>query len=665
MGISCARRLQTVAALCTVRQSESGRLMFRSLLFVTLLFFGWSPVFTPVALAQQGAESDGAEGDNESAEADSAGADSADDESDEDSTDAEDESDTLAAEEGRADFKDVESLNTLEANSLRPVVFGVDGGWPGSLLAPFSGTWTAVIQDAGKVPELQQGRVPIGSELLSIPSVRKRFETTSMLGLRVHDQPSVRAYLDFFDGRGKPTLAKWISRMGRFEPLIRETLRAEGLPEDLIFVAMIESGFSPRATSPASAVGVWQFIPTTGSEMGLDINRYVDERRDPVKATKAAAAYLKRLYKRFGSWPLALASYNGGPGLMSKNIRRFNSNDFWHIQRHGGLYDESRRYVPKIIAAGLVTKNADVFGLASVEKVAAFDFDLVEVPGNTRLNVFADAAGCSLDDIRELNPELLVPQTPPNSKIYELRIPSGTTAKFVESYDGIVRRDGAEHDLHTLRFGETLSDVAAIYEIPPRVLLVVNGLKARERVPYGTPLVVPKQGRGSYKDSENGITTLVVPASMTAVEGRVRRLYRVNSGDTLDALARASEVKPSDIVLWNFLDSRAILQTGMILQIFVPPPVDETRVSLIDPDKVKVVVAGTPEAAKVQRKKTSSGRRFYHKVRSGESLWTIARKYRVTVEDVKKWNRSIRRNNTLQPGQKLVVYPGKRKKRRK
>ncbi len=643
--------------------------MFRSLFFVTLLMFGATSVFAQAASAQDVAESDDSESDSDS-ESDDATDDSSDDGADEDSDetssdDSDDESETLATEEGREDFKDVESLNSLEETSLRAVVYGVDGGWPGAILAPFSGTWTAVIQDAGKVPELQQGRVPVGSELLSIPSVRKRFETTSMLGLRVHDQPSVRAYLDFFDGRGKPTLAKWISRMGRFEPLIRETLRAEGLPEDLIFVAMIESGFSPRATSPASAVGVWQFIPTTGSEMGLEISRYVDERRDPVKATRAAAAYLKRLYKRFGSWPLALASYNGGPGLMSKNIRRFNSNDFWHIQRHGGLYDESRRYVPKIIAAGLVTKNADVFGLQSVVKVDAFDFDLVQVPGNTRLNVFADAAGCSLNDLRELNPELLAPQTPPNTKLYELRIPTGSSAKFVASYDGILQREGAEHTLHTLRFGETLADVAAEYEIPARVLLVTNGLKSRQRVPYGTLLVIPVQGRGTFKDSKTALTTLIVPASITAVEGRVRRLYRVNSGDTIDALARASGVKPSDLVLWNFLDPRAILQPGMVLQIFVSVPVDETKVSLIDPDKVKVVVAGTPEAARVQRKKkTSTGRRFYHKVRSGESLWTIARKYRVTVADVKKWNRSIRRNDTLQPGQKLVVYPGKRKRRR-
>ena len=332
-----------------------------------------------------------------------------------------------------------------------------------------------------------------------------------MLGLRAHDQPSVRAYLDFFDGRGKPILANWIARMGRFEPLIRSTLLEEGLPEDLIFVAMIESGFSPRATSPAAAVGVWQFIPTTGSEMGLEINRYVDERRDPVKATRAAAAYLKRLFDRFGSWPLALASYNGGPGLMSNNISRFNSNDFWHIQRHGGLYDESRRYVPKIIAAGLVTKNADVFGLNGIKKVAPFTFDVVEVPGNTRLSLFADAAGVSIDQLRELNPELLVAQTPPSRDTYELRIPAGATPKFVANYDGVVNRDGLEHDLHVVRFGETLKDVAQTYQIPPRVIASVNGLNARERVSYGQSLIVPKQGRGTYKTTSKTSQVLVVP----------------------------------------------------------------------------------------------------------------------------------------------------------
>lgn len=552
-----------------------------------------------------------------------------------------------------------EALRALEVEAMQPSSL-VSGPFRVEILAPHQGTFVGVLRELGRVPELHHAAVsvPAGSRLLEIESVRERFDATQMFGLTLHDDPSVRSYLDFFDGRGKPTLARWMARMGRFEPLIRQTLREEGLPEDLIYVAMIESGFSPRAVSSASAVGVWQFIATTGSEMGLAITPYIDERRDPVKATRAACKYFKLLYDRFGSWPLAMAAYNGGPGLMRKNVRRHNSNDYWFIQRQGGMYDETRRYVPKVVAAGLVAKNADVFGLGAVEKVDPFDFDSVEVPRSTMLRVFAKAADTDVATLRALNPALRRAQTPPGDGLYSLRIPRGSTQVFVENYDAL--KDGEnEHEIYTLKFGQSLRDLSIELNVAPRVLRAANGLESGARVAYGTELVVPVEALGKWRKSKSSSKkTIVVPKESPHAEG-TRVFYRVQHGDTLDVVARGLGVKPGDLLLWNFLDPRARLQPGMILQAYVPSDLDRSNVFAMAEADVNAVVEGSPEHKRMTRKKKKP-RRFYHRVKSGESLWLIARKYRVTVDKLKRWNRKIRRNNTLQPGQRILVYPGRR-----
>ncbi len=557
--------------------------------------------------------------------------------------------------EGQKEYQDVEALKKLEASEIAPTKAISKDGWRPHLLAPQAGVLANLRQEY----RLEKAKGPVGAAMLAEPSIRELFDKTVVLGLQEHKQPGVRAYLDFFDGRGKPILASWIRRMGKYEPLIRAKLREEGLPEDLIYVAMIESGFSPRATSPAAAVGVWQFIPTTGSEMGLTINPYVDERRDPIKATQAACDYLKFLYERFGSWPLALAAYNGGPGLVGKTIKRYNSNDYWFISRHGGMYDETRRYVPKVLAAGLVTKNANALGF-STDKVKPFEYEEVEVPASTGLTVFAKAAGTTVKELRELNPELLRAQTPPGSP-YKLRIPKGSLEKFVKAYDDF---KPGNHTTYVTKFGETLEDVAIRHQIPPRVLRVANGLKSKERVAYGTPLVIPEDKRGTWKRKKSsGKTSMVVPKALPSVEGKTRRFYHVEDGDSLAALARAVGIKPSDILMWNYLDGNAKLQRGMVLQLYVDSEGD--NIELLPPDAVSVVVAGSAEHKKMLTKTKKKSRRYYHRVKSGESLWIIARKYRVTVEDLRRWNRAVRKKNMLQPGQKIVVYPGKGKRRKR
>ena len=568
---------------------------------------------------------------------------------------------------GAKDYEEVAELEELEEQTLEAVLVSRDADkkYDSQILAPYRGTMSALHGDLGYVAELHQlsGVAPSGSKLLDVPAVKKRFENTEVLGLKQHNQAAVRAYIDFFDGRGKPILAGWMKRMSRFAPIIKKTLREEGLPEDLIYVAMIESGFSPWARSSANAVGLWQFIRSTGRYMGLRIDAYVDERRDPVKATRAAADYLNYLHDKFGSWPLALAAYNGGPGLVAKTIAKYNSNNYWFISRRKGLYRQTRRYVPKVIAAGLVAKNADIFDLDILDEHDAFEFDVVEVPPRTRLSLVAQAVGTDVDTLEELNPELRRDYTPPGTQKYRLRIPAKSTDKFVANFDKVRTEKGAEHVTYQVRFGETVRMVGERMEVAPRVIRAANGLDHDELPQFGAELVIPKSALGSWKPRKRRKSkkVIVLPSKKFDHPSKKRYFYRVNDGDTLDALARGLSVKPADLVMWNNLDPDAHLKSGLYLQIFLPAERKVDSLALNAEAEVKPLVLGSNAYRAWKRKKSrGSGRgRRWHRVRSGESLWLIARKYKVTVKKLKRWNRRLRRSNTLQPGQKILVYPGR------
>ena len=570
-----------------------------------------------------------------------------------DSDDAIDDPPSDVDAEGRAEYRDVETLHDLESESFRAVIIGA-GVFDIGLLAPTVGIASDGKREQAKADAIQRDH-RVGAELLTIPAVRERFEATSMFGLVVHDEPSVRSYLDFFDGRGKPILAKWIERMGRYRPLIEQVLDEEGLPRDLIYVAMIESGFSPYATSYASAVGVWQFIQKTAYDMGLRVDRWVDERRDPVKATRAAARYLSYLYNKFGSWPLALAAYNAGPGLMAKEVGRHNSNNYWHIQRNRGMYDQTRRYVPKVIAAGLVTKNADLFGLDHITEEPTQEWTQVTVPPSTRLSTIASAAGVDFNVIRFGNPSLIRKQTPPGEE-WEVRIPADSLARFVQKFDRYVRDGGAEHVRHLVEFGESLDDIGRHHGVTPRVLRVANGLERRERVSFGEELLIPKTQLGSWKPRPSRKQTVVVSNAKLQIPGKKKWFYETQPGDTPEILGAGFGINPADIVVWNTLDPRAKLQPGMVVQLFLPEDREMTTLALANQQQVVAVAPGSSAAKRVTRKKTTSKAR-YHQVKSGESLWLIANKYKVSVDDLKKWNRkTVGRKNVLQPGMKLVVY---------
>ncbi len=238
---------------------------------------------------------------------------------------------------------------------------------------------------------------------------------------------SVESQIEYFTTRGRVIFQSWLNRSARYLPIMKKIFRDNNLPEDLVYVAMIESGFNPRAVSPKKAAGPWQFMNATAHEYGLSTDRWVDERRDPIKSTRAAAAHFKDLYNLFGSWPLALASYNAGMGRMQGAMLKARSDDFWELRSSRLLHSETQDYVPRYMAALIIAKNPVAYGFTRPEEVP-FEFEEIEIKSSMDLRRIAADAGCTSQEIQDLNPELLQARTP--SAVYVLRIPAGTREAY-------------------------------------------------------------------------------------------------------------------------------------------------------------------------------------------------------------------------------------------
>lgn len=261
---------------------------------------------------------------------------------------------------------------------------------------------------------------------------------------------TVENHIEHFKTRGRTMFQQWLNLSTTYMPLVKTILREHNLPEDLAYVAMIESGFRPDAVSRKNAAGLWQIMPATGRKYGLRIDQWVDERKDPVKSTYAAAGYLKDLHLRFGSWPLVLASYNAGAGNVRRAVRKTRSTDFWDLNASPRFWRETRNYVPKYMAAVIIAKNPGAYGF-TVPNTPAFQYDEVVVRKSTDLRLIARQARCTYKEILALNPEIQQAITPPFSDSYTIRVPSGRKhiflangrTIFAEPKRGIVRNKRA------------------------------------------------------------------------------------------------------------------------------------------------------------------------------------------------------------------------------
>jgi membrane-bound lytic murein transglycosylase D len=300
----------------------------------------------------------------------------------------------------------------------------------------------------------------------------------------------VERWLAYYQRRGRRDIQIHLARAGRYEQALRAILREHGLPQDLVYLSMIESGYDADAYSRAHAVGLWQFLAGTARRYGLRVTYWIDERRDPVLATRAAAAYLKDLHEEFGCWYLAAAAYNGGASRVRRAIRRTGSRDFWTIARRGYLPRETRDYVPKLIAAALIAKQPERYGL-TVVAAPALSYDLGHVPDATSLEVIAEAAGVDVAEVRALNPQLIRGVTPPGESYY-VRLPPRSGDTFAANYARAQAEARAGAIQHTVRSGDTLSRLAMTYGSDLSAIRSANPSVRPERLQVGQLLYIPR-----------------------------------------------------------------------------------------------------------------------------------------------------------------------------
>ncbi len=370
----------------------------------------------------------------------------------------------------------------------------------------------------------------------------------------------VEYFLYYFQTGGKPSFARWLSHSSRYIPMMKEILKREGMPEDLVYVAMIESGFQMHARSWANAVGPWQFVSDTGRRYALRIDQWIDERKDPVKATTAAALYLKELYGLFkGDWYLAAAGYNAGENKILRAISMYNTSDFWEISRGSYLKRETKEYVPKLLAAAIIAKDPARYGFTDIAYLTPIEYDTVTIPTRTNLDLAAQLSGTTYETIKELNPDLRHWCTPPNYPDYQLKIPKGSKQQFEAEFAKVPENQRfTERVLYSrYRAGrkDTLKVVARRFGASPAILAKLNGLNVKSRI-AGKSLLVPVKQTVDF--GHEGRT----PRSAAATKGSYAKYYTVKTGDTISALSKRFNVSAKLLTAWNNLKVRVALKPG-------------------------------------------------------------------------------------------------------
>jgi len=402
----------------------------------------------------------------------------------------------------------------------------------------------------------------------------------------------VIAYVHFFQAPGvRKHFVKYLGRASKYVPVFRRVLREEGLPEDTVYLAMIESGFANHAASRARAVGAWQFIAPTGKRMGPRQDFWVDERRDPEKAARAAAKYLKELYRQTGDWRLAWAGYNAGVGKIFKAKAKGQA-DFWAMTRGRVLKKETKGYVPKLMAAAIVTKHRDAFGFTreEIEAERWDDYDEVEIPHATPLPAVAEAAEGPEKALLDLNPELRRTCTPPRP--YRLKLPKGNGEVFARNWPDVSERAGKlAFAQHRVGRGESVKAIAASYHVDVNSIVRMNGLKPGRHVKPGTELVVPlnalARSQGvTFASTERALASAekpsrtrraagrqpaaAEPAHLASLAGRLRATVHIQNGDTLWSIAQRFGVAVEELARWNGIrDPRRFkLQVGREIVVY-------------------------------------------------------------------------------------------------
>lgn len=450
------------------------------------------------------------------------------------------------------------------------------------------------------------------------------------LPVKMNDR--VKQSIIYFQTVASDAFRRYMSRSRKYLPLFERKLKEYGLPRDLIYLSLVESGYNPHAYSWARAMGLWQFISSTGRLYGLDRSWWYDERKDPEKATDAACRFLKDLYQEFGDWELAMAAYNGGPGRVRRTMKKQKTDDFWELR----LKRQTMDYVPLIYAAAIIAKDPERYGFTDIEFEPPIQWETVTIDKCVELKVVAKEIGCSLDELKTLNPELLRNYTPPNDKKYKLKVPPGTKEKFWAAYDGMPSPKETSWVKHKINRGETVSTIAAKYGVSQYSIFEANNLSRRSRIYAGKTLIVPVPLDREYSDWQR---------SKKKDYSAENSVYTVRSGDTMWDIARAFGTTVNALRQSNSIRRGSRIYVGQKLRI---PSSAKNLKQLSKSSSQTYAQAETSGGA------TGSGSEKSYKVRRGDTLWDIARQFGTTTSFLRSIN-GLGRSSRIYPGQMLKV----------
>ncbi|HEY9164757.1 MAG TPA: LysM peptidoglycan-binding domain-containing protein [Candidatus Kryptonia bacterium] len=455
----------------------------------------------------------------------------------------------------------------------------------------------------------------------------------------------VEQNIEFFTTKGRWHMQDWIRRSGLYIPLMKKVFRDAGLPEEIAYLSLPESGLHPTARSWARAVGLWQFIRSTGNLYGLHSNWWYDERRDPVKATEAAASHLKDLYEYYNDWYLAIAAYNCGTRHIDRAIRRSHHiRDFWKIRRL--LPRETRNYVPQYIAVTLIVTNPKEYGFNDDTETSTVTCDTVKIPDSVDLKVLADATGVDLDTLRDLNPQLVHAVTPPSfdGQEYPLLVPAGTGPAFEADYQKLPETVKLTWTFHRVIRGETIYGIARRYRVSMASLKFANDLSRRtRRVRPGTLLIIPVKSSYYALSGKSKTSAIDIGSNIAETRYDSSPIHVVRRGETLSEIAEEHGTTVRTLKRLNNLSTSRIKPR---MRLFVTSADTDNHASA--PRSAVKVAAKTPSPAP-----STTGSYVYHKVKRHETLGRIATIYGVNVSDLKNWNNL--HSTRVRRGQLLMI----------
>jgi membrane-bound lytic murein transglycosylase D len=455
---------------------------------------------------------------------------------------------------------------------------------------------------------------------------------------------AVDYFIRYFTVQKRKVFVNWLKRARRYAPTIRKILREQGLPEDLVYLAMIESGFNPKAYSPMKACGPWQFIYETGERYGLRVNYWVDERRDPQKSTVAAARYLKDLFNQFGCWYLAAAGYNAGEGRIERAIAKHETNDFWELRKYNTLPRETREYIPQLIAAAVIAKDPEKFGLTNIPFDAPIPSSFYRIPGGTPLSLVAKAGRFDLVALHSLNPEILRGITPPDAESYPLRLPDTVDRGEFNARLKDALQDGSRVlgvTAHVAKRKDSVSKITKQYGISHSDLMLVNACEGDFNIRPGSLLYIPRFERdGARKvvgwrarSEEVEKSPAAVQPTIAEKAGKNKSYHIVRRGERLPDIARRYGVDIVSLRQINGLKSDRIRPN--------------TRIVLVSGTRIN------DSSRKDERTEAPAPNRIVHLVKNGENLAGISEKYGTDVATLRKINKLKR--DRIVPNMRLEV----------